>query len=516
MADESETPSFSSGRRFKIAFGVVVATLAVLACVVLVNYFGAQFFRRFYLSSSTRVQLSSRTLSVLRSITNRIDIVVYFTKDPDDPFYRDVYPDVAALLKEYASANPKIAVRYIDYVRDPGAAEEFKIHYNRVGDTNKNLIGFECEGRKLPISGEALLETTLVSGGKTDNPNQIALRKKPVAFYGEVMFTSTLLRITDPQPPRIYYLYENGEHDLDESSEQAGYGKFRELARQNYIDIQKLRLFGTNGVPEDCNALMIAGPLYALTPIELNYIEKYLNRGGRLFVLFNYGEVKREIKTGLEKILAAWGVRVGDKIVNDPDNTLSAEQTDIVATCGIQQPDFSHYIPVKHPIINPLVNSLTAKLRLILPREIDAEKSASPDSGIKAEEIFFSGPSSTNRGTTGTQLPSAKPLIVAVEKSPAKGVAAEHGATRIVVTGDSFFLANGVIGDVANADFAANAINWLLERPLLLEGVAPKRIDEYRLAITTAQLNTLQWILLAAIPGGILLLGGLVWIRRRK
>ena len=50
---------------------MVVRTLLVLAVVVMVNYLGAKFFHRFYLSSQTRVALSSRTLSVLHSLTNR-------------------------------------------------------------------------------------------------------------------------------------------------------------------------------------------------------------------------------------------------------------------------------------------------------------------------------------------------------------------------------------------------------------------------------------------------------------
>jgi hypothetical protein len=114
------------------------------------------------------------------------------------------------------------------------------------------------------------------------------------------------------------------------------------------------------------------------------------------------------------------------------------------------------------------------------------------------------------------QRPGAKPLIVAVEKSAAKGVAAERGATRVLVTGDSLFLGNERIESAANRDFASYAANWLLERPVLLEGVAPKRIDEYRLSISNLELQTVQWILLAAMPGGILFLGGLVWLRRRK
>ena len=103
MATEPKSqPSFSPGRRWKIGFDVVVRTALVLAVVVMVNYLGAQFFRRFYLSSQTRVKLSSRTLSVLHSITNHVTVTLYYDTDQDD-----FYPTIVALLNEYQAANPE-------------------------------------------------------------------------------------------------------------------------------------------------------------------------------------------------------------------------------------------------------------------------------------------------------------------------------------------------------------------------------------------------------------------------
>ena len=46
----------------------------------MVNYLGAQFFHRFYLSSHTRIQLSSRTASVLHSLTNRVAVTLYYDR----------------------------------------------------------------------------------------------------------------------------------------------------------------------------------------------------------------------------------------------------------------------------------------------------------------------------------------------------------------------------------------------------------------------------------------------------
>jgi hypothetical protein len=108
------------------------------------------------------------------------------------------------------------------------------------------------------------------------------------------------------------------------------------------------------------------------------------------------------------------------------------------------------------------------------------------------------------------------PLMVAVERGGVRGVSAERGATRIVVAGDSIFLANDTIDKLANHQFASHAVNWLLAREELLIGIPPRPIKEYKLTMSRAQLISVQWILLAGMPGGALLLGGLVWMRRRR
>jgi hypothetical protein len=50
----------------------------------------------------------------------------------------------------------------------------------------------------------------------------------------------------------------------------------------------------------------------------------------------------------------------------------------------------------------------------------------------------------------------------------------------------------------------------------LLGGIMPRPVKEYRLSMTQAQRSTVRWILLAGIPGGVLLFGLVVWSRRRR
>jgi len=108
------------------------------------------------------------------------------------------------------------------------------------------------------------------------------------------------------------------------------------------------------------------------------------------------------------------------------------------------------------------------------------------------------------------------PLMVAVEKGVPKGVVTERGATRMLITGDSYFLNNQIIDFKVNQDFADAAVNWLLERTTFLEGLGPRPVSEYQLLMNPGQINAVKGILLGAIPGGILLFGSLVWLRRRK
>ncbi|MGO9001293.1 MAG: Gldg family protein, partial [Limisphaerales bacterium] len=143
--DSKSQPSFSPGRRWKIGFDVAVRTALVLAVVVMVNYLGTRLFlfHRFYLSSQTRVQLAPQTLDILKSLTNHVNVTLYYdTRDEND-----FYSDIVALLNEYRSANPRISVTTVDYVRDAGEAQKIKEQYKLNSPTDKNLVIFDCEGR---------------------------------------------------------------------------------------------------------------------------------------------------------------------------------------------------------------------------------------------------------------------------------------------------------------------------------------------------------------------------------
>src|SRR5208337_2153184 len=242
--DPKPQPSFSPVRRWRIGFDVVVRTALVLAVVVMVNILGAKFYSRFYLSSQTQVKLSSRTLSVVHSITNHVVVTVYYDKTDD------WYPTIIGLLNEYRSANPNITVKTVDYLRDAGEAQKIKAKYKLSAAQDKDLVIFDCGGRVKVVPGQALTEVKLEP---VPNATQREFRRKPVAFNGEMAFTALLLAVENPKPLKAYFLQGHGEPSLSETGEM-DYQKFGAVLAENYIATTPLQLAGDNAaIPEDCN-----------------------------------------------------------------------------------------------------------------------------------------------------------------------------------------------------------------------------------------------------------------------
>jgi hypothetical protein len=377
-------------------------------------------------------------------------------------------------------------------MRDSGAAQIVKAKYNLFAPTDKNLVIFDSEGRVNVVPGNRLAQYVLE---QVPNEKEREFRRKPTAFLGESVFTAALLAVTSPKPLKACFLQGHDEHRIDSGDELDGYLKFASILRQNYIQAEPLSLLGTNLVPADCNLLVIAGPRQTLSDLELQKIGQYLDQGGRLLALFDFYSVSKD--TGLERILAKWGVEVGHNIIKDP---LTSSGQDVIVG------NFS-----KHAVVNALLGS---GLDMMLPRSVGLLKGHSQAADApRVDELAFSGPRAF--AVSDPDHKRSFPLMVAVEKGAIQGVITERGATRMVIVGDSLFLANRYIDSLANGDFAGYAVNWLLERTHLLAGLGPRPIEERRIVMTNTQLHQTQWVLLAGLPGSVLLLGGLVWLRRR-
>jgi hypothetical protein len=495
---ETTQPTFSRARRWAILLNNVLAVGAALALVVMANYLAGGYFKRAYWSRDASFELSMRTRNVLESLTNDVTVTIFFQPSGDN---QEIYSLTSALLAEYQQVNPHhLHVKLLDYTRSVGEAKELLTKDNLTGLSEKDFVLFECNGHHKTVFARELADY--------DFSDFLAQKSKYIrrsAFKGEMIFTSDIYDVSNPQALKTYFLYGHGENDPGDPKGQdtkaglLGYSKLATMLK-NEIDSEwdRLSLEGTNGIPADCQLLIVAGPKGIILPEERAKIAAYLKQGGRLLALLKW-------ECGLEPVLTNWGVSLGNTSVTEQDQRFSLKG-------GGGKIFLAHLVP--HPIVNPLASEKMSMV-MVLPRPVEIDR---PSKIPGAPEVSLLAQTS-ELGMDEKKHVGVFPLLASVEQGVIQGVGSSHGGgTRMVVAGDSDFLDDQVLdSSVGNYYFALSALNWLLERPqVLLSGLGPQPIREYKLYMTDRQQQTVQWLFLGALPGAVLALGGLVWLRRRR
>jgi hypothetical protein len=366
----------------------------------------------------------------------------------------------------------------------------------------KDLIIFSSGDRHYVVPGEFVVGVQTKLMGPDDpkfNPDEKRpqFMRKPVTFNGEVMFTSKLLALSHAQPLKAYFLKGHGEPSL-EGTDDGGYKKFALQLAQNDIALENLELSGEADIPADCNLLVIAAPARKLYEPDLQKIDRYLGEGGKLMAMFNGVSVRQP--TGIEAVLQHWGVNVvADYVI---DTAESRSDQDVIVRSFNEK-----------TFVNPLSE---LALQMVMPRPVMGIGSATPPAGAPQIDALVRSSDTSMLAGDRSAAPRGYPLITAVEQKSAAGVTAPRGNMRIVAAGDWMFLDNQLIESGANRDFLNYAVNWLCDREQLLKGIGPRPVKDFRLMLSPYQSKQLRWLLLGAMPGGVLILGWLVWLVRRK
>ncbi len=499
MNPEPERSSYESGRFWWTGLTVVGGILGMLALVLMVNYLAAtRLHWRYDLLSTRRPQVSPLTVSTLALLTNEVKVVVLFSPESD------LYRHVDTLLREYALRSPRLRIQTVDYVRDPALATAIKTQYGlnkNVGD----LVVFDAGGGRFRTVDDSEMSVFNADVKRMLSGRNDEIRR--VAFRGEALFTSALAGLAEGVLQRAYFLQGHGEVDPGSEDDSRGHTRLVRLLGEKNVETRELTNAAV-GIPADCSLLVVAGPVQSLNPAETAAMASFLSNGGRMLVTLPMETLRK--RGGLEELMEAWGVYLPSQFAADAENSLRG--FDVLAT------RFG-----SHPITIPLTRA-KASVHFQAPRvvvPIPAERLSAD--APKTVALITTGPEGrTMSEFDGRQLSFVEgrdrrgevPMAVASEKGGALGLNAARGTSRLIVLGDASLLANGPINSAANREFAALCVNWLLDRQQAL-AIGPRVISEYRLNFTARQMRLMNLILLGVLPGGVLGLGFLIWLRRR-
>jgi ABC-type uncharacterized transport system involved in gliding motility auxiliary subunit len=482
-------------RRVLVRTGTLSAAVLLVAALLLIaNYFGWKYNKRFDWTGSQLYSLSEKTRNVLRELDKDAQFVVFIT-----PQQADVYEPTKELLARYDAASPRVSVRFVDAERNPVEAQQLIQQY---GVTSTGVVVVSGEDRRMIDSGE-LAELDFSSMQVTGQPEM-------TGFKGEQLFTSALLQLSEGRKPRILFTTGHGERSLDDQGPR-GLAQAQQILGTDNFEIEEWASLGKAAVPEGTDLVVIAGPTASFVKPELDALTAWLGRGGRLLVLLDptLGAAAGSglVPTGLEPWLAGYGVQAGQNIVVDPTNPLPffGPETIVVQDYGDQ------------PVVKPLADGNLPVL-LSLARSVGGGEAP----GYQVTELARTSPEGWGENNLanlqdvrrdGSDLAGPVPLGVAVTGGDTAG---GGRPVRLVVFGDSDFASNQLLeANVANSVLLSNALNWLVEREALL-GIPPKKTEQVRLTLTSQEIRTIYLLALVVLPS-LAVIGGIVtYTRRRK
>lgn len=453
-----------SGRGVRYGSNALLFAIAFIGLIGLLNFLSGRYNGRYDLTANKTQSLSELTIKAVQDLKEPVRVTAFYTTLRQDPQSRQ---DAEDKLKQYALYSDKFTYRFIDPQSDPQIANDYKVQF----------------------------DATIVFERGTRRENALSA--------DEQTLTNTLLKVSQDKQSVVYFTTGHGEHGIDDSGENGYSGIKAPLEAFNFkFDTINLRTL-TSTLPSDITALIIAGPKQKFDADEVQKVKDYLDNNGRVLLMAD-----PQTDTGLDSVLKSWGLTLRNDAIFDSSSSVSGRPQLLVV-----QSYKGHVI----------TQNLTG-YSLFLPNSRSITTDATPPAGKNASALFSSSPNSwgeTNFDSIKNQNPQLDPnvdvkgpldLAYAVEAS-----GGDHPA-RLLVIGNSSFITNGTLrsvqGAVANGDFVVGIMNWLAGQENLI-AIPPKPAASNPMILSADSQRFIFFSSVLMLPGAILLIGILIWWRRR-
>ena len=386
------TPNFLTRRSTQAGTNVLVGTIAILVIVGIINFLGFRFSSRIDFTDNQLFTLSPQTQEIVTNLKKPLKLWV-FDNSPD--------PGDQDLLNNFRRYNANFSFEFVNPDQKPGLVKNFNVKSN--GDVY------------LEFGDKKQLVQTLI------NFNQ----REPLS---EIKLTNAIEKIQRDRVLNVYFLQGHGEHPLNTTKE--GMSEAVTNLENKGFKVNPLNLVESSAIPDNTNAIVIAGPKRKLFEQEVATLQKYADQGGSLFVM-----IDPETDPGLDPLLKQWGVTLDPRIIMDLSGAGS------LIGLGPAAPVITNY--GEHPITKEFGNGISIfplsrpvatvkKPNIVAVTLLEASDKMWAKKELTGEELVFdpkqdlTGPFDLGVALTRTEDPNQK---VAPSPSPSPATSSQESPT---------------------------------------------------------------------------------------
>ena len=513
MKNNELKKSFSS-RKFKMGSFQTMIMIIVIAVVVVLNIIVARLGFSKDMNTDYLYSLSDDTVTFISGLKD--DITIYYLVE-------DGKETIAGNAEEMGGANIKnINIENIinlydgyDHItvekRNPVLYPNFAKDYTEEEVTDNDVIVVDNNTKK---SQYVSFQKEMIKYGYDTSSG--SYQQVPQYLKLESAITSAIQKVTLKNTKKVYVSNDHGEQALVDD--------FADLMSKNGMEQEDFEISKNTEISDECDLLIMNSPSKDLTDNEYQYISDYLKEGGKAMFFLNYAAET----PNYDKLMKEYGIDIKSGIVLDPEGY------------------FVSYGSGMYMLLTPKAvegNSLAADVGKAgtmawYSQGMTADKkvrgSLTTESVLETSEAAYckSADALNQSEIEKTDQDESGPFSIAMTATDthAEDTKGEGHATKLFVVGSAAFTAVpdyssqsliSIIGsnDYGNRSILVNALSWLVGDAgdeIQVLNIPDRSLLVDRITISGGSVRFWTATLLGIVPAAMLLIGFLIWNRRRK
>ncbi len=500
---------------------------AIIGGALFIGYLTSLPVSKFYYDATAlkKNTLTPGSQEVVKKLDGGLTITTYM--NILDENYGSALPDQLkndfARFEQYVRFKPEIKMKYVYYYA-PSVQPSFPGRFDDLQDKERaericKIMDLDFDLFLSPEEIDQVID--LKSEGyrfvrvlERENGQKATLRlyNDMMKHPSETEITTALKRFLVPAP-RIAFLTGHGERSVNSSGDRYYYTfaksiYFRQSLINQGFDAFELSM-KEQEIPEDVNILVIADMRSPLSNEEMQKLERYVERGGNLFIL---GEPNRQ--EAMNPVLAKFGVELmpGTLVQQNPDYLPSIITAQLTDQAAAQSPSYAQLKGWRGTIVMPDASPLqyvTGKGYDVKPIAVTLPRGSWNE--LETTD-FLDGELSLNEAIGEKE--QSYPVVLSLTRD--KGGKEQ----RIVITGDADCISNAELANGRNGMFAINfnfiseTFKWLSYGEFPIDTSRPQPIDN-ALRVTRKIEPWLNLFALGIIPFLLAFAGFMVWYKRK-